>query len=509
MKVTTQLHNPIDALLAPRTGAKDGEAASFPDTLRRAQDDDGGARGREIEGARDARGRADRDDDRREVGRRESDPREEARAEETREGAARDDDARAAEPRDAQAESETDGVEDAASGASTSATRDATSANGTAITVSSTSTAVLDAIAAVGSTAVTTTAAHVTSVAATVGTHVTTPGALPGTELPGPNALADATNTSAQPKDLVPGAAAATNAAEGTSLEANQNLTTKTSVSPSGTATTAGETAVPLSRGETQVLENATTPLATREALAASAATESGNSGWFAGEGEDAPARDRASFHLLDGEAETQPQKRAEAAPPVARPAAEPNATAPLAREGASVESVSPTTTPSAATATERTEGAAARAASEVVISDRGEPSALARKVFRQVGRSLARGDQELKIRLDPPRLGRVDVDLRADAETLKVRFVVDSEEVRDVLRTHIDDLHRSLDGTGWRAESVEIDLREGNTSGDRHDGREGSRASDGSPAESTTENSVPDRELRLWHLGKTVDLKG
>ena len=286
-----------------------------------------------------------------------------------------------------------------------------------------------------------------------------------------------------------------------------------TSGASTGTKTTEGETAVLPSRGEPNVAAGEGAPLAAREAGAASAAGTAGESSWFRAGQSDTGETARASFHLLDGAESAEAETRSEISiPRVAATGAEnkaANATTQARVDGVAPESIAPTSAVSGATsATPLSAAAATRAASEVISTDPADPSVLARRIFRSVRRSLARGEHELTLRLDPPRLGRVDVDLKVNPERIGIRFVVESEEVRDTLRAHIDELHRSLDGQGFRADSVEIDLREETTDGDRTSSRQGSKQSDGS-GEAIGENSVEDRELRLWHLGKTVDLKG
>ena len=486
MKVTTQLSTPIEALLAPRTGAREENGASFPDTLRRAQGNESDDRARST--ARDeetapAAERA-REDDRR------------VDAETTNEDRVQSSDDDTTDTVDASgAEGETQGDATDATPSPTGATAGAALVD-PLLTAAGTSTSAAETTVATATVSATTTPlAGPTATAPTDGPSVATTATVAGTD----TTAHAASKGTANPQGG--------EAAHATPLETKTQTTT--SVSPSGTSTAEGETAVPVSRGEAQVAETRTVPLATRESLAANPTGEGNGGGWFEGEGETS-ARDRSAFHLLDGE--TAPADRAEkGVDPVAVPArpAPPVAETPstiTAREAGPVDPTNaPTSSAPGLARAEQIANDASAIAREVIVADPARPTALARKIFRQVGRSLARGENELKIRLDPPRLGRVDVDLRVDSEKLTVRFVVETEEVRDVLRTHIDDLHRSLDGHGWRAESVEIDLREG---GERHGfdgGRRDSRARDDAPGELPLEAEVADRELRLWHLGKTV----
>ena len=285
-------------------------------------------------------------------------------------------------------------------------------------------------------------------------------------------------------------------------------VTMKTPTPSTGSASAEGETAAPVIGEGSRGRESAPAPLAAREALAARSAPETAGSGWFSEARPTAETDAGSSFRLLaeadgpDAAVERpQPASARPSVPPPVEPSLAPTGTVELTRP----EGTAPTAPlPGPA----RAEGTAAAPAPVVISADPSDRTALPRRIFRQVGRALARGDHELHVRLDPPRLGRVEVDLRIEAEVLKVRFVVETEEVRDALRAQIDDLHRSLDAHGSRAESVEIDLREDPAGRGGAERRDTSAAGRGSE-EPGPENPAPDRELRLWHLGKTVDLKG
>jgi len=124
------------------------------------------------------------------------------------------------------------------------------------------------------------------------------------------------------------------------------------------------------------------------------------------------------------------------------------------------------------------------------------------------VRRTLSRGETELRLRLDPPRLGRVDVDLRVDDDRVGIRFTVDTHEVRETLRTHLAELQQALGAAGWSAESIDIDLSGG---GERSGGFDPAPGGAASPEEGDRplEQERDPSEIRLWHLGRAVDLRG
>ncbi len=232
-----------------------------------------------------------------------------------------------------------------------------------------------------------------------------------------------------------------------------------------------------------------------------------GKQSWFESNRDASGGASPSSFHILG---RTNQHSLSEGALP-AYLAVEAEVTSPNQRATSEGISDSPSKYNPSPTPTVRSDAAKLEglnsAPSEVIQADSLEPPELARKIYRLVRRSLARGDQQLKIRLDPPRMGRVDVDLRLAEEQLGIRFTVDTEEVREVLRSHLDELHRSLGEHGWSANSVEVDLKPADREADQG---ESSSSGENSGEGSDELEEVEDiRELRLWHLGKAVDLRG
>ncbi len=232
-----------------------------------------------------------------------------------------------------------------------------------------------------------------------------------------------------------------------------------------------------------------------------------GKQSWFESNQDGNGGASSSSFHILG---RTTQQSLSEGPPP-AYSTAEAEVAAPkqpVSNEGTFDSSSRPN--PSSALSV-RSDGmkldAPTAAPPEVIQAESVEPPELARRIYRLVRRSLARGDHQLKIRLDPPRMGRVDVDFRIAEEQMGIRFTVETEEVREILRSHLDELHRSLEEHGWNTNSVEVDLRPA----DQDAGQGESASSEANSGEEKNElEEVEDiRELRLWHLGKAVDLRG
>ena len=275
---------------------------------------------------------------------------------------------------------------------------------------------------------------------------------------------------------------------------------------PAGAPVAEGETVQSLSRGTDL---NQTGPVTE---LAAKSGPVAAESSWFQkASTESTLGEGRAAFHLLDRNAASNAVTPVEApnpqVPANAKPESAPAMT--FRVDGGTAEA----TTTSSLSGPNATPGETMRAsgtprAAEVLITEAQNPGVLAKKVFRQVRSSLGRGEHELTLRLDPPRLGRIEVDMAVDSERVGLRFVVETEEVRDALRSSIDELHRALEEQGLRADQVDVDLRE--SGGEQEFSSFGARTGDGSAKpENPDEKPVEDHELRLWHLGKTVDLRG
>ncbi|MFN0059556.1 MAG: flagellar hook-length control protein FliK [Planctomycetota bacterium] len=83
----------------------------------------------------------------------------------------------------------------------------------------------------------------------------------------------------------------------------------------------------------------------------------------------------------------------------------------------------------------------------------------LARRLYRLVRSSMRAGDSSVKVRLDPPTLGRVNIEVKLTDRRVKVRFQVESEEVRGVIQKHLDELQRVLDSFGEERGEIAVDL--------------------------------------------------
>jgi flagellar hook-length control protein FliK len=78
-------------------------------------------------------------------------------------------------------------------------------------------------------------------------------------------------------------------------------------------------------------------------------------------------------------------------------------------------------------------------------------------QAFEQVQRALASGLRVVRVRLEPPSLGVIDVRLSESAGVLRISFVTPHDAVRDVLIRGLDDLRQSLAVHGLTVHRIEV----------------------------------------------------
>ncbi len=92
---------------------------------------------------------------------------------------------------------------------------------------------------------------------------------------------------------------------------------------------------------------------------------------------------------------------------------------------------------------------------------DSSDEVAALKRVYRLLRRAVHKGDHSLRVRLDPPSLGRVSVDLEWKDRQLGVHFEVESDEVKGVLSRHLDELKEVLKQYGASSPEVFVNLKE------------------------------------------------
>jgi hypothetical protein len=126
--------------------------------------------------------------------------------------------------------------------------------------------------------------------------------------------------------------------------------------------------------------------------------------------------------------------------------AEEPRAPFGASGEGASRGPAATPTTPLSAAGLERHGDAAARTVAQAIVAGADR--------------------NRIELRLDPPELGRVSIDLRLDDGAVTASVSAERPETLDLLRRHADALQRELSSAGFERATLAF--------GDRGDGREG-----------------------------------
>jgi flagellar hook-length control protein FliK len=97
--------------------------------------------------------------------------------------------------------------------------------------------------------------------------------------------------------------------------------------------------------------------------------------------------------------------------------------------------------------------------------------------VVRSVERDVD-GTHRMTVRLDPPALGTVELEVRVHEGRLSVHATVDTAPTRDVLARALPDLRHVLESNGLPTGALDVGARSGGhgASGDRRDGAQGQR---------------------------------
>lgn len=94
------------------------------------------------------------------------------------------------------------------------------------------------------------------------------------------------------------------------------------------------------------------------------------------------------------------------------------------------------------------------------------EPQAVIRQVTRGAEEALNKGVSRIRMELTPPRLGALDMDLTVSNDRVRMVILVDSQEIRNILQSNMDQLRSSLQQQGLKMEGVEVFLQDRSAGG-------------------------------------------
>jgi len=74
----------------------------------------------------------------------------------------------------------------------------------------------------------------------------------------------------------------------------------------------------------------------------------------------------------------------------------------------------------------------------------------------------LEKGEGRVKLKLSPPSLGTLDMDVRVRSNRVEVTVMADNKDVRQILQTHLDDLKNALQDRGLQMDRFNIQWQNG-----------------------------------------------
>jgi hypothetical protein len=86
-------------------------------------------------------------------------------------------------------------------------------------------------------------------------------------------------------------------------------------------------------------------------------------------------------------------------------------------------------------------------------------PAYLIDQIGRQLSRSILRGDRVVKLKINPPDLGLLKVDIDIKANILKLGMITENQTVKELLLSNIQELRESLGEQGVKLERIDIQL--------------------------------------------------
>ncbi len=86
-------------------------------------------------------------------------------------------------------------------------------------------------------------------------------------------------------------------------------------------------------------------------------------------------------------------------------------------------------------------------------------PSYVTNQVVRSLVRSVYRGDNELRLQLKPPELGRLVMKIDNLGDSLKVSIVTENHAAKDIIASHENSLKAALAGNGISIETFDVSM--------------------------------------------------
>jgi flagellar hook-length control protein FliK len=86
-------------------------------------------------------------------------------------------------------------------------------------------------------------------------------------------------------------------------------------------------------------------------------------------------------------------------------------------------------------------------------------PLHVVNQVGRRISLAVKRGENHLKIRLKPPDLGSIQLEMSMKDNALRVAMLAEHQSVKEVLMSHISDLRQTLMQQGIELQKVDVEI--------------------------------------------------
>jgi len=86
-------------------------------------------------------------------------------------------------------------------------------------------------------------------------------------------------------------------------------------------------------------------------------------------------------------------------------------------------------------------------------------PTYLVDQVGRQLSRALLRGDRVIRLRLKPPELGAVKIEMDMKESVLRIEMIAENSTVKELLLSNVHELRNALAEQGVKIEGLDVQV--------------------------------------------------
>ena len=136
-------------------------------------------------------------------------------------------------------------------------------------------------------------------------------------------------------------------------------------------------------------------------------------------------------------------------------------------------------------------------AAEDAKLPVRTLPAYVVNQVSRQMVRSIQNGAREIRLQLNPPNLGRLQMHIDNTGETLRVQIVTEQQSTQELLLSHAGNLKSVLLDQGLRLEKIDVQFDQffdqSLSNARQESGRSNSRRQRGQDGQGNRDREFPD----------------